>query len=64
MATEKVIGVDIGNSSTEVALADVADNGTINFIGSGIALLLVSRVQNKIWLELEIPSIKSLIRLI
>ena len=26
MATEKVIGVDIGNSSTEVALADVADN--------------------------------------
>lgn len=37
MATEKVIGVDIGNSSTEVALADVADNGTINFIGSGIA---------------------------
>ena len=34
MATEKVIGVDIGNSSTEVALADVADNGTINFIGS------------------------------
>ena len=37
MATEKVIGVDIGNSYTEVALADVADNGTINFIGSGIA---------------------------
>ncbi|MBB1079394.1 diol dehydratase reactivase subunit alpha [Limosilactobacillus sp. STM2_1] len=37
MATEKVIGVDIGNSSTEVALADVADNGAINFIGSGIA---------------------------
>lgn len=37
MATEKVIGVDIGNSSTEVALADVADNGDVNVINSGIA---------------------------
>lgn len=37
MATEKVIGVDIGNSSTEVALADVADNGEIHFINSEIA---------------------------
>ncbi|WP_267201105.1 diol dehydratase reactivase subunit alpha [Limosilactobacillus kribbianus] len=37
MSTEKVIGVDIGNSSTEVALADVADNGAVHFINSGIA---------------------------
>lgn len=34
---EKVIGVDIGNSSTEVALANVADNGSVKFIASGIA---------------------------
>lgn len=37
MATEKVIGVDIGNSSTEVALADVTDNGDVTVINSGIA---------------------------
>lgn len=37
MATEKVIGVDIGNSSTEVALADVDDRGNVEFINSGIA---------------------------
>lgn len=37
MAVEKVIGVDIGNSSTEVALANVADNGSVDFIASGIA---------------------------
>lgn len=37
MAIEKVIGVDIGNSSTEVALANVSDNGEANFIESGIA---------------------------
>ncbi len=28
----RVIGVDIGNSSTEVALADVSDSGEVNFI--------------------------------
>lgn len=33
----RVIGVDIGNSSTEVALADVSDSGEAKFIGSGIA---------------------------
>lgn len=33
----RVIGVDIGNSSTEVALADVSDTGEVDFIGSGIA---------------------------
>ena len=33
----RVIGVDIGNSSTEVALADVTDNGEVTFINSGIA---------------------------
>lgn len=33
----RVIGVDIGNSSTEVALADVSDNGEVKFLGSGIA---------------------------
>ncbi|KRM74525.1 diol dehydratase reactivase subunit alpha [Secundilactobacillus collinoides] len=37
MAIEKVIGVDIGNSSTEVALANVSDTGEANFIESGIA---------------------------
>ena len=37
MSTEKVIGVDIGNSSTEVALADVSDSGQVHFINSGIA---------------------------
>lgn len=37
MAMEKVIGVDIGNSSTEVALADVSDSGEATFIDSGIA---------------------------
>ncbi|GAA2909684.1 diol dehydratase reactivase subunit alpha [Enterococcus pseudoavium] len=34
---KKVIGVDIGNSSTEVALADVSDNGDVTFIASAIA---------------------------
>jgi Actin-like ATPase involved in cell division len=33
----RVIGVDIGNSSTEVALADVSDSGEVNFINSGIS---------------------------
>ncbi len=33
---EKIIGVDIGNSSTEVALADVSPNGDVSFIGSAI----------------------------
>ncbi len=33
----RVIGVDIGNSSTEVALADISKSGQINFLGSGIA---------------------------
>lgn len=33
----RVIGVDIGNSSTEVALADVETDGHVHFIGSGIA---------------------------
>ncbi|MBU9788311.1 diol dehydratase reactivase subunit alpha [Lentilactobacillus sp. IMAU92037] len=33
----RVIGVDIGNSSTEVALADVSDSGEVKFLGSGIA---------------------------
>jgi len=37
MAMKNVIGVDIGNSSTEVALANVSDSGEANFIGSGIA---------------------------
>ncbi|WP_305066823.1 MULTISPECIES: diol dehydratase reactivase subunit alpha [Lactobacillaceae] len=37
MAMKKVIGVDIGNSSTEVALANVSDEGVASFIGSGIA---------------------------
>lgn len=37
MATEKVIGVDIGNSSTEVALAEVSDYGHIEFIGSALS---------------------------
>lgn len=34
---KRVIGVDIGNSSTETALAEVSDDGQINFLGSGIA---------------------------
>lgn len=34
---KRVIGVDIGNSSTETALAEVSDNGQIKFINSGIA---------------------------
>lgn len=34
---KRVIGVDIGNSSTEVALAEVSDNGEIKFINSGIS---------------------------
>lgn len=34
---KKVIGVDIGNSSTEVALADVSVNGDVTFIASAIA---------------------------
>lgn len=33
---QKIIGVDIGNSSTEVALADVSLNGDVSFIGSAI----------------------------
>ncbi|WP_125581416.1 diol dehydratase reactivase subunit alpha [Levilactobacillus cerevisiae] len=33
----RVIGVDIGNSSTEVALADVTAAGEVHFLGSGIA---------------------------
>ena len=33
----RVIGVDIGNSSTEVALADVSQTGEVDFLGSGIA---------------------------
>lgn len=37
MATEKVIGVDIGNASTEVALAEVSDYGHIEFIGSALS---------------------------
>ncbi|MBA1392374.1 diol dehydratase reactivase subunit alpha, partial [Lactobacillus sp. XV13L] len=37
MATEKIIGVDIGNSSTEVALAEVSDNGQVNFVGSALS---------------------------
>ncbi|WP_283678462.1 diol dehydratase reactivase subunit alpha [Lentilactobacillus sp. Marseille-Q4993] len=34
---KRVIGVDIGNSSTEVALADVSESGEVNFLGSGIS---------------------------
>lgn len=34
---QKVIGVDIGNSSTEVALADISDQGAVDFINSDIA---------------------------
>lgn len=34
---KRVIGVDIGNSSTETALAEVSDDGQIKFINSGIA---------------------------
>ncbi|QBO35950.1 diol dehydratase reactivase subunit alpha [Periweissella cryptocerci] len=33
----RVIGVDIGNSSTEVALAEIETNGDIHFIDTGIA---------------------------
>ena len=33
---KKIIGVDIGNSSTEVALADVSPNGDVSFIDSAI----------------------------
>ncbi|GEK27858.1 diol dehydratase reactivase subunit alpha [Furfurilactobacillus siliginis] len=33
---QKVIGVDIGNSSTEVALADVSADGQVDFINSDI----------------------------
>jgi len=33
----KVIGVDIGNSSTEVALANVSDAGEVQFLDSGIS---------------------------
>lgn len=33
----RVIGVDIGNSSTEVALADIELDGTVNFIETGLA---------------------------
>ncbi|WP_056942935.1 diol dehydratase reactivase subunit alpha [Secundilactobacillus kimchicus] len=34
---KRVIGVDIGNSSTETALAEVSEEGQITFLGSGIA---------------------------
>lgn len=34
---KRIIGVDIGNSSTEVVLAEVSDNGTVDFKGSNIA---------------------------
>ncbi len=34
---QRVIGVDIGNSSTEVVLAEIASDGSINFINSNIA---------------------------
>lgn len=34
---KRILGVDIGNSSTEVALADVSENGQVSFKGSGIA---------------------------
>ncbi|MBM7711530.1 diol dehydratase reactivase subunit alpha [Enterococcus xiangfangensis] len=34
---KKVIGVDIGNSSTEVALAEVSEIGEVNFIASAIS---------------------------
>lgn len=34
---QRVIGVDIGNSSTEVVLAEIAEDGSINFINSNIA---------------------------
>ncbi|WIL71651.1 diol dehydratase reactivase subunit alpha [Pediococcus acidilactici] len=34
---KRVIGVDIGNSSTEVALAEVSDRGDVKFIDSGIS---------------------------
>ena len=34
---KRVIGVDIGNSSTEVALAEVSDSGEIKIIDSGIS---------------------------
>ncbi|WP_288528036.1 diol dehydratase reactivase subunit alpha [uncultured Secundilactobacillus sp.] len=34
---KRVIGVDIGNSSTETALAEVAADGQITFLDSGIA---------------------------
>lgn len=34
---KRVIGVDIGNSSMEVALAEVSDSGEIKFIDSGIS---------------------------
>ncbi|KRK47240.1 pduG protein [Secundilactobacillus kimchicus JCM 15530] len=36
-AMKRVIGVDIGNSSTETALAEVSEEGQITFLGSGIA---------------------------
>lgn len=48
MAMEKVIGVDIGNSSTEVALADVSDSGEATFIDSGIAATTGIKVLRKI----------------
>ncbi|GAY73625.1 diol dehydratase reactivase subunit alpha [Lentilactobacillus kosonis] len=34
---KRVIGVDIGNSSTETALAEVSDDGQVKFVDSGIA---------------------------
>lgn len=37
MTTENVIGVDIGNSSTEVALAKITDTGQVEFLTSAIA---------------------------
>lgn len=34
---QKIVGVDIGNSSTEAALAEVTATGEVNFLGSSIA---------------------------
>ena len=34
---KRIIGVDIGNSSTESALAEVQDDGSIHFLASAIA---------------------------
>jgi len=34
---QRIVGVDIGNSSTEAALAEVTPTGEVNFLGSSIA---------------------------